>query len=380
MGKKEISLIVASGLAVIAGIVIIVTVGIIGTFTGNSFSSQNQGRGGSGYDCSGVTKLSTEQYTYVRDAASLHLAGDEAALIALIEIESSWNPKANNGNAAGLGQFMPGTARGFKEFVGGDDKHGNTWPAGNVYDDASHADDARFDEKRSIYAAAHYLSGAIQEEGNFLDAYEFRYHGGSTPEQKAEAHKARLRLEEVYNKLKSGGGCKATGGSGTSSGYGCNNVPQFKQCDKQWGNNSYNCGGATICDSGCGVTAAAMILKFYGKDVDPALMAQKSLEYGTRECGSGTAHSFFPKIASDYGLEDENNISWDRAMQLLKSGKPVIVSGSGSKPFTGGGHYVVMTCFNSDGTISVNDPYFEDTNYSEYTIKNQQHFLTAIYP
>jgi len=377
MKTKIIFLGVDLGLVLMVGIFTIVFIGIIGVFNGNAFELTGNEGTGSGYDCSGVASISSENYTYVRDAAAIHLSGDEPALIAVIQIESGWRADATNGNAAGLGQFMPGTAKGFKEFVGGDDKHGTTWPAGIVYDDSSHSDDARFESQRSIYATAHYLSGAISEMGNLGDAYEFRYHGGSTDAQKAEAHQARLRLEEIYNKLKTGGGCKQTAGS--TSGVGCNNVPQFKQCDKQWGQNSYNCGNTTICSSGCGVSSAAMVLKFYGKDVDPALMAQKSLEYGTRECGSGTAHSFFPKIAQEYGLKNENGISWARAMQLLNQGKPVIVSGSGSKPFTRDGHYVVMTCYNTDGTISVNDPYFEDTNYSEYTLQSQEHFLTAIY-
>jgi hypothetical protein len=356
--------------------------GIFGYLTGNSFGGQGV-RGSNQVDCSGVATLTNEQYQWVKDASGKYLGGDEAALIALIQIESGWNPNAQNpsSSAAGLGQFVTDTARGFPEFTGGDDKHGTVWPAGNVYDDpSSHPDDARFDAKRSIYATAHLLGGMIQKYGSLGEAYEKGYHGGNTPEQIAEAKKGRQRLEEMYQKLLNNGGCQQIGG--LASGYGCNNVPKFKQCDNQWAGSSYNCGDATICSSGCGVTATAMVLRFYGKDVDPELMAQKSLQYGTRVCGSGTGHDFFPKIAQEYGLKNENDISWDRAMTLLKQGRPIIVSGQGQKPFTSGGHFVVMTCYNNDGTIAVNDPFGgsdRDINYSEYTIHSQQHFLTAIY-
>lgn len=172
-------------------------------------------------------------------------------------------------------------------------------------------------------------------------------------------------------------------GSALPQGAGCNNVPIFKQCDSRWGGNSYNCGTTTICSSGCGVTAAAMVLSFYGKNVDPAIMAQDSMDHGYRACGSGTSHGFFPYVAKEYGLKDENGISWSRAMDLLKQGKPIIVSGIGSPPFTSHGHFIVLTCYNSDGTISVNDPAGgakRDTSYPESHIQSYQHFVTAIYP
>lgn len=171
------------------------------------------------------------------------------------------------------------------------------------------------------------------------------------------------------------------GGPGQSaSSVGCNNVPDYKQCDSKWKSESYNCSpSTTICSSGCGVTSAADVLSFYGKSVDPVQMAKESMAHGYRACGSGTSHGFFPYIAGKYGLHDENGISWDRAMQLLKEGKPIIVSGQGPKPFTGGGHFVVMTCYNSDGTISVNDPYWSSASYPEAHIRAHEHFLTAIY-
>lgn len=170
-------------------------------------------------------------------------------------------------------------------------------------------------------------------------------------------------------------------GSETNSGIGCNNVPIFKQCDSRWKNTNYgNCKGeSTICSSGCGVTSAAMVLTFYGKTVDPVLMAQESANNGHRICGAGTSHGFFPFIAKKYGLKNENGISWNRAMELLKQGKPIITSGKGPRPFSSGGHFIVLTCYNSDGTISVNDPAHPNAKYPESYLKSHQHFISAIY-
>lgn len=380
-GSVAIMLVVI-GLLVLAIIAIVFVFAYIGdrmgAMSGSGMITGNK------VDCSGVASLSADQYQWVKDAASKYLGGDEAALIALIQVESGWSPNAVNSSssAAGLGQFITKTARGFPEFVGGDDKHGIAWPAGQVYDDpSSNSSDARFDQKRSIYATAHLLGGMIQKYGSLGDAYEYGYHthGNGDAATVAAAQQARKKLEDIYNSLKTKG-CTQVGGTGNSSGQGCGNVPIFKQCDSQWGSNSYACGGTSICSSGCGITSAAMVLKFYGKNVDPATMAQDAMANGGRVSCIGTDHNWFPKVAKEYGLQDENNISWDRAMTLLKQGKPIIVSGQGPRPFSSGGHFIVLTCYNSDGTIAVNDPAHTDTNYSESLLKQYQHFITAMYP
>lgn len=174
--------------------------------------------------------------------------------------------------------------------------------------------------------------------------------------------------------------CLAGGTGGDLTGMGCGNVPSLKQYDPAWASVSYDCNdGSTIKSSGCGITSAAMVLRFYGKTVDPPSMAKAAIMSGNRECGNGTGHGFFPYIAKQYGLKDENGISWDRAMTLLKQGKPIIISGSGPHPFSQNGHFIVLTCYNADGTISVNDPAAANGSYPEALLKHYQHFVTAIY-
>ena len=140
----------------------------------------------------------------------------------------------------------------------------------------------------------------------------------------------------------------------TETGFA--NVPLLKQCDPKWGQNDYDCPtnqiGKTICSSGCGITSAAMVLQFYGKDVSPAKMASESLAHGDRPCGGGTAQSFFPYIAQKYGLKYKEVKNPEEAMQLLKKGKPIIAGTS----LTGSGHYVVLTGINAEGLVMINDP------------------------
>lgn len=187
-----------------------------------SFASFGKGQGelganglptnGSGgtVSCSGVANVKPEYMPWVTDAANKYLNGDEAALISLIQVESSWNPNATNkGNASGLGQFVYTTAVGMSYFVGGKDRIGMTWDPANVYKNSiEHSNDARFDPKRSIYASANYLGDKMQKYGDLRTAYEKGYH--SYAAGYAVAHRAGDRLMEIYNGLISGGGC--TGG------------------------------------------------------------------------------------------------------------------------------------------------------------------------
>jgi hypothetical protein len=376
--KKILIYLTLIGGIIMAGIFAIIPLALINW--GEKASDVGNRSYGNNYDCSGVVKIPPDQYQWVKDAAQKHLNGDEAALIALIQKESSWNPKAVNpeGPVAGLGQFTPGTARGFPEFVGGDDKHGIVWPKGVIYDDPTPPpDDARFDPRRSIYGAAHLFSGCIKKYGGFREGYEKCYYGGGE-----EGRKYSKILVEIYNKLINGGGCKKPEQNlATITGEkGCNNVPFLKQCDPRWAKEDYGY-GTTVCDAGCGVTAAAMVLNFYGKNVTPADLAQIALNKNYREKGGGTRHGFFAFIAKENGLQTEKDPSWDKAISSLKKGIPVIVSGNGPEPFTSKGHFIVLTCYNEkDHTISVNDPARNMAVYPESLIKNYQYFISIIYP
>ncbi len=165
--------------------------------------------GGGGCTANGTISVSyvpQEYMQWVADASTSYLKGDSLALIAVIEEESSWDPNSTyKGHATGLGQFEPGTAKSMPEFKGGQDAAGNTWPVGIVYDPSTgHPDDARFDAKRSIYAAAYYLGQGMQKQNwDLFNAYAINYHTyGNDGSAKGAAISAATQVMNYYNKLK----------------------------------------------------------------------------------------------------------------------------------------------------------------------------------
>lgn len=132
------------------------------------------------------------------------------------------------------------------------------------------------------------------------------------------------------------------------------NVPLFRQYDPRWGNNSYGCNGSTIRSAGCGPTAAAMVLRYYGIETDPPSLARFSLQNGYRICNSGTAWSFFAAVAKQNNLNYKSNLSQNSIIKSLQNNQPVILSMQDSI-FTSKGHYIVVTGIR-DGQFLINDP------------------------
>ncbi len=154
---------------------------------------------------------------------------------------------------------------------------------------------------------------------------------------------------------------------------GTNNVPLFKQFD--FPNTPYGkCG--TIKSSGCGPTSMAMVMKFYGIDIDPAKVAASFAQEGYRDCPTnncndcrGTSHSAFTKssLLAQYGLKAEKVvIDEKKILELLKDNNPLIAAvGPQSKgitsygtleSFTKGGHFIVITGIDANGNFLINDP------------------------
>lgn len=279
-----------------------------------------------GVDCSGVASLTPEQYQWVKDAAGKYLGGDEAALISVIQVESGWNAQAQNStsSASGLGQFITSTAKGFPEFVGGDDKHGTVWPAGQVYDDpSSHADDARFDAHRAIFASAHLLSGKIAQYGSLGEAYEKGYHGGSTPDQIQAAKEARVKLEKIYQAMTNGGGCKSTIIAGVLD------VPLIPQ----------------IQDGFCGRASQAMVAAYFHKD--------NLATYDGAAFQNAHQLNVAASVKSLSGQSYVLSNSIDTAIASLAKGPVIAYTGLYNNQ-----HIIVLTGYDSTTqTFYANDPY-----------------------
>ena len=153
---------------------------------------------------------------------------------------------------------------------------------------------------------------------------------------------------------------------------GTNGVPLFKQGD--FPTTPYGkCG--TVKSTGCGPSSMAMVMKYYGADVDPVKVATLFAQEGYRACPTdncddcqGTDWSAFTKssLLAQYGLKAEEIAGEKRMLELLKDNHPLIAAvGPKSKgntsygtleSFTKGGHFIVITGVDANGSFLINDP------------------------
>ena len=135
-------------------------------------------------------------------------------------------------------------------------------------------------------------------------------------------------------------------------------VPLYLQTD--YPNRMY--GSGTIANNGCSVTCLAMVATYL------------------------TDHEYLPdELARYFGGVAENNIArlekgaeamqlaWEKlenfhkALAALDEGKVVIALMEGDSLFTDGQHFIVLTGYNENGLIMVNDPM--GTNYDKWDLK-----------
>lgn len=139
---------------------------------------------------------------------------------------------------------------------------------------------------------------------------------------------------------------------------GYKRVPLYFQTD--YPDNMY--GSGTIADNGCSVTCLAMVASYL------------------------TGHEYLPdELAGYFGGVAENNIErlengaeamrlpWEKmenfhtTVEALQEGKVVIALMESMSLFTDSQHFIVLTGYNEDGLILVNDPY--EPNYEKWDLK-----------
>ncbi len=103
-------------------------------------------------------------------------------------------------------------------------------------------------------------------------------------------------------------------------------VPQYFQADPKWADDPLGTTSGTLGGEGCAVTSAAMVLSFYGMDVDPKRLNRFLTEHGGYE-GRGwirweSAAEFSPGLVEKAyeDLPSHALIDWN-----LLRGNPVIV-------------------------------------------------------
>ncbi len=141
----------------------------------------------------------------------------------------------------------------------------------------------------------------------------------------------------------------------------------YLQTDPKWAKKPYRVKGetSTIGDSGCGPTAAAMLLStLTGKTITPEDTCAWSVAHGYKALGNGTYYAYFAPQFAAYGIKcwqlnwvnayhNPKATSFDETVKYLKQGYYAIALMK-KGTWTGGGHFVVLWW--ADDKVRINDP------------------------
>lgn len=141
----------------------------------------------------------------------------------------------------------------------------------------------------------------------------------------------------------------------------------YLQTDKRWKAIPYQVKGetATIGGSGCGPSAAAMILtSMTGQTITPVDTCQWSVDHGYKAKNAGTYYSYFVPQFKDYGIEcvqlsqkslhnePQSNLH-DYVQHKVHDEGYYAIALMGKGTWTSGGHYIVV--WDWDDKVRIND-------------------------
>lgn len=158
-----------------------------------------------------------------------------------------------------------------------------------------------------------------------------------------------------------------------------NPVVYFAQGNDGGGQNWANLpfGDRTIAYSGCSITSLAMVISYFTNAmVTPTDVRQKIIDvwgnYNHFKASGGQSWEIFNQLPQQFGVNGYN-IDSDEVVGAIQDGSPVIQSCKPGK-YTKGGHFIVLTGFNSSGALMVNDPshpaFSYDSDSASYVISN----------
>ncbi|MFR2571242.1 MAG: C39 family peptidase [Clostridia bacterium] len=142
----------------------------------------------------------------------------------------------------------------------------------------------------------------------------------------------------------------------------------YSQIDNRWKSQMYsaiNNKSQTIGTSGCGPTAAAMIVTAVKGTITPPEMADLFLKYGYRSKDQGTYWSAFRFVADTFDIKYQETSNVEKALELLNKNNYIVAS-CGNGLFTTGGHFVVLTKL-ENGIIEIYDPYLYSGKFDTST-------------
>lgn len=138
----------------------------------------------------------------------------------------------------------------------------------------------------------------------------------------------------------------------------------YSQIDNRWKNKMYSSVGniaQTIGTSGCGPTAAAMVVSSIKGNITPDQMADLYMKYGYRSANQGTYWSAFKWTADVFDIGYSEYYKLDDAIAKLKDNHYIIAS-CNQGLFTYGGHFVVLVGLEGN-YIKIYDSYLYNGKY-----------------
>ena len=160
---------------------------------------------------------------------------------------------------------------------------------------------------------------------------------------------AQAQLSAFGRFVASQGGAGLVGNQTVCDDWGC----YYNQRDSQWGGSALNGTGYTLADSGCLITAVAMVMTHYGhKNVTPAMINANSQNFA----------SYYPAFLNKTVYADGASASRVGASidSELSEGRPVVVGISYDRgPLAD--HFIVLIS-GSNGNYIMNDPYLSSAH------------------
>ena len=164
----------------------------------------------------------------------------------------------------------------------------------------------------------------------------------------------------------SGGGGGTCSSSGPPSPEDCSGVTSdgfcvFNQADPRWADVHWSsCPTGTLRPSGCGPVSFAMIATYLLNQhisAEDVAAYTRSSSPSIHVCGSGSSHDITRRLAARFGLRYGGVVAQNEATisNYLRRGYLIHASGRGPRPWTSGGHFIVIRGITGSGQWLVAD-------------------------
>lgn len=167
-----------------------------------------------------------------------------------------------------------------------------------------------------------------------------------------------MSASQLKSAVKSASGGKISFGSGPNSNAKIVYGSPYAQGNSEWANMPIgtfaNGKVSTMGTGGCGPTALSAIANMYGNGMSPADMGKYASLNGYITQG-GANERLFTEGAARLGMQS-SKVTKGNLRDAINSGKPTIISGTNSGPFTKAGHVVVANGTDRNGNAIILDP------------------------